>query len=195
MSNGQIFMAAKPSDSRLSARAPASHEGDLIVIGTKRLITGRDIAACDPGRVVGVPRTRVVGADLCARGTTQGLVDGNAVALASQVPERDIDGAGSPHLGTGAAEAEVWCHQGARDGFDLPGVSADEPGRDLLVEDGFNGLRTPEGLAEAAQPLIGLQLDPDQVRPLRDADRAQGGDAGVACASQSGCSDQRCSTD
>src|SRR3954451_21263486 len=132
----------------------------------------------EPGGVVGLPRAGVVGPDLLARGPAEGLKDRNAMALAGEVPERDVDGAGGPHLGTGAAEAEVWGHQVARHGLDLSGVAADEPGRDLFVQDGFNGLCTPEGLAETAQPLIGLQLNPNQVRPLRDAYRAQGGDVG-----------------
>jgi hypothetical protein len=35
----------------------------------------------------------------------------------------------------------------------------------------FHGLSAAKGLAQPDQPLVGLHLDPDQVRPLRDADR------------------------
>ena len=60
--------------------------------------------------------------------------------------------------------------------LDPPRVPADQPGCDLLVHHRLHGLSAAKGLAQPDQPLVGLDLDPDQVRPLRDADRAHGSD-------------------
>jgi hypothetical protein len=70
-------------------------------------------------------------------------------------------------------EAEIGRHQVARDRLDPAGIAAEQEGRHLLVDDGLDGLRAAEALAEAGQPVLGLDLHPDQVGALGDADGAE----------------------
>jgi hypothetical protein len=96
------------------------------------------------------------------------------VPLARHIPERQVDGTGGPYLRARAVEAEIGHHQMPRHRLDPPRIAADQPGCHLLMHHRLHGLGTTEGLAQPDQPLVGLDLDPDQVRPLRDADRAHG---------------------
>jgi hypothetical protein len=75
-------------------------------------------------------------------------------------------------------EAEIGRQQLARDRLDAAGVLAEHQRRRELMHSSLDGLRAAKAFAEAGQSFVGLDLDPDQVRPLVDADRAQGRDAG-----------------
>ena len=55
-------------------------------------------------------------------------------------------------------------------------VPANQIWRDEAVDVAFGGLRPVKCLAESGQALIGLQLDPQQVRVLGRADSFEAGD-------------------
>lgn len=80
------------------------------------------------------------------------------MAQAGQIPERDVDRTGRARLGAGAVEAEIGRVEGSRDELDAPESLADQPGAHLVVDDAFDGIRTPEGLAEAGEALVGFDL-------------------------------------
>ena len=78
----------------LGERAGIAHEGHLVVIGARRDCRRRRCrGACRAG-VEGVARTGVVDRHAEARTAAQRLVDRHALALAGQIPQRDVDGAG-----------------------------------------------------------------------------------------------------
>ena len=99
------------------------------------------------------------------------------MTLAHQIPERHVHRACGTYLRARALEPHVGIDEVAGDALDLPRVLAQQVGRDLLVDDRLDRLRSPERLPEARQAFVGFDLEPEKVRALGDTDRAQRGDA------------------
>ncbi|MGY4480814.1 hypothetical protein ACVWWR_000005 [Bradyrhizobium sp. LM3.2] len=172
--HGAIAFAQKA----FGERSGVAHEGDLIVIGAERGVVRTDLAAPGALCIVGVAGASVVGADFESARAAERLVHGNAVALALEVPQRDVDGAGGAHLGADTVEAEIRRQQLTRYGFDAAGILAEHQRCCELMDGSLNGLRPSKALAEAGEPFVRFDFDPDQVGPFLDADGAQGRDAG-----------------
>lgn len=100
------------------------------------------------------------------------------MALAGQIPQRDVCGARRAGLGAGAVEAEIGGGERARDELDAAQILADQPWRDLVVDDRLDGVGAAKRLTEAGQLLVGVDFHPDQVLPLAEPDRSDRCDLG-----------------
>ena len=153
-SKGQIFIAVKPSDSRLSRQlVGAVGEGDLVVVGAFGPVVRADLAARDGARVVVVAGAGVVGADAVATGPAQQLIDRLAHGLAEDVPQRHVDDGGRTDLRARAGEAEIARHQVLVVELDGECILAQQIGRDQLVNLGLDRERAARGLAQPDQAL------------------------------------------
>ena len=122
-----------------------------------------------------VARAGVVGADRVAGPAAERDRDRLADRLAVDVPEREVDRGVAARLDARAAPAEIIVEAGVA-GLDLQRVLADQLGRDALMQIGLDRGRAHEGLAEADEPVIGVQAHPDEVAELGEADGFEGGD-------------------
>ncbi len=117
----------------------------------------------------------VVGADRGTREAAEQLRDGLARELPQDVPEGDVERRVAAHLDAARAEAEV-AHEVLGDPVDRARVAADQPRRERLVDVGLDRPRHEEGLAEPHDPLVGVDLEPEDVLELGGRDRLEGGD-------------------
>ena len=99
--------------------------------------------------------------DRVADGAAEQPVDGLATVLAAKVPQRVVDaGEGKArHLGPavqGASAEEVTC-----DRFPVPGVAADDQGRDVAHRglDRRGARKLARAFTPADEPVVGAQLD------------------------------------
>jgi hypothetical protein len=131
---------------------------------------------------VAVAGAGVVGPDLRPRETAQELVDRPAGRLAEQVPERDVDRRGAAQLGPARGEAQIIVvEEGAGVAVDLERVLAEQARCRGLVDVGLDGARSEEGLTQAHEPLVGVDLDPEEVRELLEPDRLDRADPHRRC--------------
>jgi hypothetical protein len=118
---------------------------------------------------VGRAGARVVDPDLLAHTTAEEIAQRQVGRLPEDVPQRDVDRSAPAHFGAGADEADI-ADQVRLLRLDITGVFADEPWRNELVDMRFGRSRAVKGLAEADQPLIRLDLDPEKVGKFVNAD-------------------------
>src|SRR5918998_2466964 len=119
---------------------------------------------------VAVAGAGVVGADPLPTGSAQELVDGLTRSLAEEIPQRYVQGRVAPRLGPAAAIAEVAVEL-AGVPVDVEGVLPEQVGGRGLVDVGLDRPRPEEGLAEAREPLVGVNLDEQDVGKLVEAER------------------------
>ena len=105
--------------------------------------------------------------------------------LAPQVPQRDVEPGVAAHLGAGAGEADV-ADQVLRMEVDAQGVGAQEQRRRKAVDVGLGRGHPVEDLAEPGEALVGVDVDPEDVGVLLDADGLDGGDLHGAPRGQAG---------
>ncbi len=127
------------------------------------------------GAHVGRAGAGVVGADARPREAAEKLRDRLPRRLAEQVPQRDVERRVAADLGAGGAEPDIE-GQVLGDPVDGERIAAEELWRDRLVHIGFNGLRQEERLAEADQPLVRVDAEPQEVGEFFEPDRFDGGD-------------------
>ena len=74
------------------------------------------------------------------------------------------------HLDAGQAEAEIE-RDVAGNGVDAPGIAADQLWRENFVNISLDGGGREKRLAEADEPLAGVNLQPDQIAEFGEPDR------------------------
>ena len=89
------------------------------------------------------------------------------VDLAEQVPERDVERRIAAHLGAGRAEAEIADESLAMRSI-CERIPAEHLRRQRLVDIGLDRLGAEEGLAEAGEPFVGMNPQPQQIGELRE---------------------------
>ena len=147
----------------------------VVVRGVRALQAkvGRCLTGCAPD-VFGAG-AGVVGPDLVAAKAAKKLGDGLAGRLAEQVPQRDVEGRVAAGFGTGRPKTEV-ADQIRREQIDLLRVTPDHARCDVLVHIGFDGFGGEEGFAQPDEALVGVNMQPQQVRMFLDPDRFDLGD-------------------
>src|SRR5436190_7915796 len=90
-------------------------------------------------------------------------MDGLVGNLAENIPERDVDGGETPHLGTAAAEPDISRTQRMRMFVDAQRVFAEKIGRRAFMDIRGHGVAAEEGLAKSDGAVIGQHMNPDKV--------------------------------
>src|SRR5918998_1335422 len=119
---------------------------------------------------VAVAGAGVVGADPLPTGSAQELVDGLTRSLAEEIPQRYVQGRVAPRLGPAATISEVAVEL-AGVPVDVEGVLPEQVGSHGLVDVGLERPRREEGLAEAPEPLVRVNLDEQDIGELVEAER------------------------
>jgi len=96
--------------------------------------------------------------------------------LAEQVPECDVDSRGGAHLHPGAGKAEVLVLQRASMPVHLQRGLSEQQRRHRLVDVRLDRAGTEEGLAQPDQPLVGVDMEPEQIGELAEPDRLEARD-------------------
>ena len=117
----------------------------------------------------------VVGADGGPGPAAQKLNNRLAGDFAEQVPQRYINGGGGACFNAGRGKAQI-IHEIARYGVDGERVAAHQFWRHCVMQIGLDSAGVHEGLAEAADALIGVDINPDEVAEFGDADGFKRGD-------------------
>ena len=153
----------------------AVHKAVQIVI--LRAVADAVIGGHLAGRFLDVfgARTGVIGANFAAGKAAEQLGYGLTRGLAKQIPQRDVKGRIAPHFRPRRAKAQI-PHQISRQSVNFQRVAANHAGGYVFMHMGFHRGRPEKGLAQAHQPLIGMHLQPDQVRPFGHADGFKGCD-------------------
>ncbi len=117
----------------------------------------------------------VVGADRGTREAAEQLRDGLARKLPQDVPKSDVERRVAAHLDAARTEAEI-AHEILGDPVDRARVAADQPRRERLVDIGLDRARHEEGFTKPYNPLIGVNLQPEDVLELGGRERLEGCD-------------------
>ncbi len=123
---------------------------------------------------VAVAGAGVVRADRIAACAAEDTVQRLPGRLATEVPERDVDRRGRPHLRAAACGSDV-APQGARVRFDPARVLAQQVAGDR-VNVRFDRVREEERLAEPDESLVGMDEDVQKARELVQAQRVDARD-------------------
>ena len=129
----------------------------------------------------------VVDADGVAGAPAEQGMQGQPGVLAQAVPQRHVECRGGAHLGAGRRVADRVTRELAVDGADAGGVAAEHQRRDDFMQEGVDRAGREEGLAQAGDPRVRLDDQPQQVVVVAGADRFERGNV-HASAAVGGCS-------
>ena len=154
---------------------PDLHRGDAL----REQRAGEFAGVFQEAGLVGIERSihaGVVDADGVTRLAAEQVEDGLAGVLAEQIPERDVEGGDGAHLGAGMAEEIRVGKQRLPVPLAVERRLPEQERRGEVVDDGLDGGGDVERLTEAHEPVVRVQVHPEQVGEIRGADRLDAGE-------------------
>ena len=123
--------------------------------------------------VIAIINARVVDGDAIARATAQQVIDRLAGVLPQQVPQRDVNCRDRARFCPGEAKEVYGGKHVGPVVLDVEGRLADQQVRQHVVDDRGDRSRRVERLAEADEPVVGVNPKPQRIRLSIDPDGFQ----------------------